>query len=131
MIAPIKLHLLMFMHINQIGISAYTIKIPAVIKHCCLWADMKNYASSSFESIEQCFSWLFFLWKLFNYQQLSTINNWLFFFITSIYKFSLSVCLFVSNERPNGRTDRAQILRGTSRDPREGFWMVKYLKIWV
>ena len=101
MIAPIKLHLLMFMHINQIGISAYTIKIPAVIKHCCLWADMKNYASSSFESIEQCFSWLFFLWKLFNYQQLSTINNWLFFFITSIsiYKFGLavwvSVCLFV------------------------------------
>jgi len=42
----------------------------------------------------------------------------------SIYKFGLSVwvsvCLFVSNKRQNGRTDRAQILCGTSRDHSEG-----------
>jgi len=48
----------------------------------------------------------------------------------SIYKFGLSVlvfvclsvCLFVSNKRQNGWTDRAQIFCGTSRDPREGLW---------
>ena len=50
----------------------------------------------------------------------------------SIYKFGLSVCLFVcygvmvsvclfvSNKRQNGSTDRAQILCGTSRDHRKG-----------
>ena len=38
----------------------------------------------------------------------------------SLYKFSLSVCLFVSNKRQNGWTDRAQILCGTSRDPGKG-----------
>ena len=43
----------------------------------------------------------------------------------SIYKFNLSVCmfvcLFVSNKRQNGLTDRAQIFSGNSRDPREGY----------
>ena len=39
-------------------------------------------------------------------------------------------CLFVvSNKRQNGWTDRAQILCGTSRDPREGLWMIKFSKI--
>ena len=42
----------------------------------------------------------------------------------SMYKFGLSVwvsvCLFVSKKRRNGRTDRVQILCRTSRDPREG-----------
>ena len=51
----------------------------------------------------------------------------------SIYKFGLSVCLsvclFVSNKRQNGWTDRAQIFCGTSRDPREGLWMIKFSKI--
>ena len=35
----------------------------------------------------------------------------------------LSVCLFVSNKRQNGWTDRAQIFYGSSRDPREDLWM--------
>ena len=56
-----------------------------------------------------------------------------FFLLTSIYKFGLSVCLsvclFVSNKRQNGWTDRAQIFCGTSHDPREGFWMIKFSKI--
>ena len=56
-------------------------------------------------------------------------------FHLSIYKFGLSVCLsvclFVSNKRQNGWTDRAQIFCGTSRDPREGLWMIKILKICV
>ena len=51
----------------------------------------------------------------------------------SIYKFSLSVCLFVcpcvSNKRQNGWTDRAQILCGSSRDPMEGLWVIKILKL--
>jgi len=51
----------------------------------------------------------------------------------SIYKFGLSVCLFVclfvSNKRQNGWTDRAQIFCGTSRDPRKGLWMIKILNI--
>ena len=34
----------------------------------------------------------------------------------------VSVCLFVSNKRQNGWTDRAQILCRTSRDPMEGLW---------
>ena len=41
----------------------------------------------------------------------------------------LFVCLFVSNKRQNGWTDRAQILCGTSRDPREGLWMIEILNI--
>ena len=51
----------------------------------------------------------------------------------SIYKFSLgacmSVCPFVSNKRQNGWTNRAQILWGTSRDSREGLWMIKISKL--
>ena len=51
----------------------------------------------------------------------------------SIYKFDLSVCLFVclfvANKRQNGWTDRAQIFCGTSCDPREGLWMIKFSKI--
>ena len=42
----------------------------------------------------------------------------------SMYKFGLSVCLsvclFVSNKRQNGWTDRVQILCVTSRDHKEG-----------
>ena len=41
----------------------------------------------------------------------------------------LSVCLFVSNKRQNGWTDKAQIFCGTSRDPREGLWMIEILNI--
>jgi len=47
----------------------------------------------------------------------------------SIYKFGLSVCLFVSDKRQNGWTDRAKIFCGTSRDPREGLWMIKISNI--
>ena len=50
-----------------------------------------------------------------------------------IYKFGLSVCLFVclfvSNKRQNGWTDRAQFFCGTSRDHREGLWMIKISNI--
>ena len=42
-----------------------------------------------------------------------------------------SVCLFASNKRQNGWTDRVQILCGTSRDPREGLWIIKILIICV
>ena len=41
----------------------------------------------------------------------------------------LSVCLFVSNKPQNGWTDRAQIFCGTSREPREGLWIIKILNI--
>ncbi len=34
-------------------------------------------------------------------------------------------CLFVSNKRQNGWTDRAQFFCGISRDPREVLWMIK------
>jgi len=36
---------------------------------------------------------------------------------------------FVSNKRQNGWTDRAQIFCGTSRDPKEGLWMIKISNI--
>ena len=49
--------------------------------------------------------------------------------ITSIYKFSLSVCLFVFNKRQNGWTDRAQILYRTSNHPRQGLWKTRISKI--
>jgi len=39
------------------------------------------------------------------------------------------VCLFVSNKRQNGWTDRVQIFCGTSRDHREGLWMIKISNI--
>ena len=51
------------------------------------------------------------------------------YIITSIYKFGLSVCLFGSNKRQNGWTDRAQIFCGTSRDFREGLWIIKISNI--
>ena len=41
----------------------------------------------------------------------------------------LFVCLFVSNKRQNGWTDRAQIFCRTSRDSREGLWKIKILNI--
>ena len=51
----------------------------------------------------------------------------------SIYKFGLPVCLFVclfvSNKRQNGWTDRAQIFCVTLRDPREGLWLIEFSKI--
>ena len=51
-------------------------------------------------------------------------NIWVSGYVHHLYKFSLSVCLFVclfvSNKRQNGWTHRAQILCRTSRDPREG-----------
>ena len=50
-------------------------------------------------------------------------------YFVSIYKFGLSVCPFVSNKRQNGWTDRAQFFCGTSRDPREGLWMIEILNI--
>ena len=58
---------------------------------------------------------------------------WFWTAASSIYKFGLSVCLFVclfvSNKRQNGWTDRAQIFCGTSRDHREGLWMIKISNI--
>ena len=39
------------------------------------------------------------------------------------------VCLFVSNKRQNSWTDRAQIFCGTSRDSREGLWIIKISNI--
>jgi len=41
----------------------------------------------------------------------------------------LGVCLFVYNKLQNGWTDRAQILCGTSRGPREGLSMIKISNI--
>ena len=41
----------------------------------------------------------------------------------------LFVCLFVSNKRQNGWTDRAQFFCGTSRDSREGLWIIKISNI--
>ena len=37
--------------------------------------------------------------------------------------------MLVSNKRQNGWTDQAQILCGTSRDQRQGLWMIKLKKI--
>ena len=47
------------------------------------------------------------------------------------YKSINLICLsvIVSNKRLYGRTDRTQILCGTSHDPKEGLWMLKITKI--
>ena len=59
-------------------------------------------------------------------------TNWTFAtnsnFLLYINLACLSVCLFVSNKRQNGWTDRAQIFWGILRDPREGLWMIKFSK---
>ena len=63
------------------------------------------------------------------------LYNWR--YCQSIYKFGLylclfvclGVCLFVSNKRQNGWTDRAQIFCRTSRDHREGLWIIRISKI--
>ena len=55
------------------------------------------------------------------------------FLASKFYIFCLSVlvflAMFVSNKRQNGWTDRAQILCGTSHDPREGLWRIKISKL--
>ena len=38
-------------------------------------------------------------------------------------------CLFVSNKRQHGWTNRAHIFCGTFRDPRKGLWMIEFSKI--
>ena len=43
----------------------------------------------------------------------------------------MSVCLFVCNKRQNGWTDRAQFFCGTSRDHKEGLWMIKISNIYL
>ena len=64
-------------------------------------------------------------WKVNLYLIFTRIN----IFNLSIYLACLSVCLFVSNKRQNGWTDRAQFFCGTSRDPREGLWKLKISNI--
>ena len=39
------------------------------------------------------------------------------------------ICLFVSNKRQNGWTDRVQIFCVTSRNPRESLWSIEFSKI--
>ena len=46
--------------------------------------------------------------------------------LVCIYFACLSVCPFVSNKRQNGWTDRVKICCGTSRDPKEGLWMIEF-----
>ena len=53
-----------------------------------------------------------------------------FFVKNIIFVFVLFVIiLFVANRLQNGWTDLAQIIHGTSHDPMEGFWMIKFLKL--
>ena len=47
--------------------------------------------------------------KMFNWNRLKSLVIYMYF-----------ACLFVSDKRENGWTDRAQILCGTSHDPRKG-----------
>ena len=75
--------------------------------------------------------WWWFLPRLGG---LVEIKNSPFKYISSyleIYIFTLClfVCLYISNQRQNGWTDQAQIFCGTSCDPREGLWMIKFSKI--
>ena len=54
------------------------------------------------------------------------------FFYIKIWLVCLFVCRFVcivSNKRQNGWIDRVHIFCGTSRDPREGLWMIKISNI--
>ena len=75
-----------------------------------------------------CYVYLILLWSKQFYQRANTFKTNLL-----LYKFGLSVCLsvclFVSNKRQNGWTDRAQIFCGTSREPREGLWIIKISNI--
>ena len=70
----------------------------------------------------------------FHNQNLRQIDQRLLFIFIYIYfsclPFCLGLCLFVSKKRQNGWTDGAQIFCcGTSGDPKEGFWMIKFSKI--
>ena len=57
------------------------------------------------------------------------LNRIFYLYVLCVYFACLSVCPFVSNKRQNGWTDRALIFCGTSRDPREGLWMIEFSKI--
>ena len=49
-------------------------------------------------------------------------------YLLYIYFACLGVRLFVSNKLQNGWTDLVQIFCETSRDPREGLWMIEFRK---
>ena len=63
------------------------------------------------------------LWRLCSVLGLKVFNLYMLVCLFVCLSVCLSVCLFVSNKR------RAQIYCGTSRDPREGLWMIKISKI--
>ena len=68
--------------------------------------------------------------SLYNYNQIDQeLNDSDSGDFTSVYKFRLSVCLFVSNKRQNGWTDRAQILCGISQAPGKVYKWSKLKKI--
>ena len=63
--------------------------------------------------------------KKFGNVSIWIIKNWNLYINLACLSVCLFVCLFVSNKRQNGWTDRAQIFCGTSRDSREGLWIIK------
>ena len=82
--------------------------------------------------------WLMFIFSFFQnlLKPLRSPNPWTIFGFTikqflAIYTllFCLGVWLFLSNKHQNGWTDRAQFFCGTSRDPKEGSWIIEFSKI--
>ena len=67
--------------------------------------------------------------KKFGNVSIWIIKNWNLYINLACLSVCLFVCLFVSNKRQNGWTDRAQICCGTSRDSREGLWIIKISNI--
>jgi len=72
--------------------------------------------------------------RIYDVNSVNTVN--LLVCLSFIYTLlvCLSACLFLSNKRQNGWTDWAQILCGTSRDPRKGLLMIRqnyiFIKVW-
>jgi len=119
-------------------------KFPWPLKNCFVSLYkyfIRNYCS--YKSWNKTFPIFYFLFLFLYHSRIVFINykyiiSFLYFekknqirnkpkIIFVIYTFL--VCPFVTNKRQNGWTDRAQILCRTSRDPREGLWMIKISKI--
>ena len=109
-------------------IKAVLIQFIIIIIHL---GDYIERPHTIFHSFKLHFLFLHFITYIHNVHNVHNVHSVHLYINLACLSVCLFVCLFVSNKRQNGWTDRAQIFCGTSRDPREGLWMIEILKICV
>ncbi len=107
-------------------IKAVLIQFIIIIIHL---GDYIERPHTIFHSFKLHFLFLHFITYIHNVHNVHNVHSVHLYINLACLSVCLFVCLFVSNKRQNGWTDRAQIFCGTSRDHREGLWMIKISNI--